>query len=49
VNKKPDGQKSPNLADGAVILRAPFKTVDFEVNNAALVGAMRMQPRRRIG
>jgi len=49
INKKPDGQKSPNLADGAVILYAPFKTVDFEVNNAALVGAMRMQPRRRIG
>lgn len=49
INKKPDGQKSPNLADGAVILYAPLKTVDFEVSHAALVAAARMAPRRRVG
>ncbi len=49
INKKPDGQKSPNLADGAVILYAPFKTVDFEVTHSVLMATARLRPRRRVG
>jgi hypothetical protein len=49
INKKPDGQKSPNLADALVIAFSPFKQVDFEVSSAVLAAAARMQPRSRVG
>lgn len=48
INKKPDGQKSPNLADGAVILYAPWQTIDFEVTTSTLIAAASMAPRRRV-
>lgn len=49
INKKPDGMKSPNRADGVVMLYAPRDAGPIEITQATLTAIAKMPKRKRVG